>query len=104
VKGNFPVKLCTVVFAVMFVVQSSFAIGMWIKGNVTTVPWVQNNHRYVILGNVKFTIMDEAVAMEVVEKKDAVYKTEIDISDLRRGDDVLVQAEGNRIYQIEILR
>jgi hypothetical protein len=77
---------------------------MWIKGNVTTVPWVQNNNRYVILGNVKFTIMDEAVAMEVVEKKDAVYKTEIDISDLRRGDDVLVQAEGNRIYQIEILR
>jgi hypothetical protein len=48
--------------------------------------------------------MEEALVREVVEKKNAIYKPNTDLSEVRLGDNVQVQAEGNRIYQIQILR
>jgi len=56
------------------------------------------------VNSVKYTFMKEAVAQEVIEKKDATRKSGIDTGDSCPGDKVLVQMEGNPIYQIEILR
>lgn len=97
-------KYFLAILLVMFFVQSAFAIGMWSHGMVSRAPWYADNYRYMVVDNIQYTIMKDAVAQEVIKKNDADYKSEIDIEDIRRGDEILIQAEGNRIYQIEILR
>ncbi|WP_255580663.1 hypothetical protein [Desulfopila sp. IMCC35006] len=42
--------------------------------------------------------------MELEKKNDADGKSVIDIETIRQGAEILIQAKGNRIYQIEILR
>ncbi len=103
-KKSWTLKCCLALLTIMTLVQFAFAVGFWVPGKVTRAPWYDNNYRYMVVGNVKYTIMKEAVAREVIQKKDVVYKPGIDIGDIRRGDEVQVMAEGNRIYQIEILR
>ncbi len=88
----------------MALVHSASAIGFWLHGEVNEAPWYADEYRYMVVNEVKYTIMKDAVAQEVVSKKDAVYKSGMDIGAIRQGDEILIQAEGNRIYQIEILR
>jgi len=103
-KRCWAVKCFVTIFAVLFLLKTAFAIGFWVHGEVNKAPWSASNYTYMVVNNVKYTIMKEANIKEVIEKKDAVYKTGAGIRDIRRGDEVLLQAEGNRIYQIEILR
>lgn len=103
-KRCWALKCCITIFTVMVLVHSAFAIGSWIHGDVNKAPWYGKEYRYMVVNNIRYTIMKGAIAKEVITKKDSVYKTGIDINNIRRGDEVLVQAEGNRIYQIEILR
>lgn len=103
-KRCWSFKCCIATVTMMVLVHSAFGIGMWVHGKVNEAPWYAQNYRYMVVGKVKYTIMKEAVVQEVIQKKDAAYKTGVGIENIRRGDKVLIKAEGNRIYHIEILR
>lgn len=103
-KRWWALRCCTAIIILMVLGQSAFAIGLWRKGRVSEAPWYTNNHHYMAVNNVRYTIMKEAVAQRVTSKKDSVYKSGIDIELIRPGDEVLIQAEGNRIYHIELLQ
>ncbi len=102
-KRSWAFKCYMAILTVLLAAHSAFAIGMWVPGNVAKSPWYSDFH-YMVVDKVKYIIMEEAFAREVVEKNGVVDKSVIDIKDIRLGDKVLILAEGNRIYQIEILR
>lgn len=103
-KRYWAIKVCLTIFTVMFVCQFAYAIGVWVPGKVTAPPWNERNYSYIVVDNVKYTIMKEAVANMVYEKNGSIYKPYHKTEKIRRGDIVQVLVEGNRIYQIEILR
>lgn len=103
-KRYWAIKFCLIICTVMFFCQVAYAIGVWVPGKVTTPPWIAKNYSYMAVGNVRYTIMKEAVANIVYEKKGSIYKDYHKIEDIRQGDNVQILVEGNRIYQIEILR
>jgi hypothetical protein len=103
-KRYWAIKSGLTIFTVMFFCQLAYAIGVWVPGKVTEPPWNAQNYSYMVVGDVKYTIMKDTVSQIVFEKEGSIYKDYYKIEDIRRGDNVQVLVEGNRIYQIQILR
>lgn len=78
----------------------SHALGRWIGGNITQVPW-KSTYQYIKVNDVKYTIMKDIPVLEVYKKDGTINKKEISLSKLKNGDKVLLLVEGNRIYNIE---
>jgi hypothetical protein len=84
--------------------NNALAVGnYWIKGAVTKSPWTEK-YTYIQLDNVQYTIMKDTPAVSVYTRNGITSKDIIKISSIQRGDTLLINIEGNRIYQIEKLR
>jgi hypothetical protein len=92
-------------FIVFFFFLSSqvCAIGTWQEGVVTKAPWV-DQHTYIQIDKVKFTIMEGAKIVHSYQRKGATYKDRIGPQAIVNGDRLFYKNEGNRIYQIERIR
>lgn len=100
-------KMCVLVMLIVCLliapVGQIFAIGQWVKGTVTKSPW-HGTYTYLSMDDVKYTIMKDVKIMVVYKKNGAEYKDKIQLSAIYKGDSLLIQVEGNRIYQIEKIR
>ncbi|MFV0438916.1 MAG: hypothetical protein ACK5PS_16170 [Desulfopila sp.] len=79
------------------------AIGQWVKGKVTRAPW-RGTYTYIVVGTTRYTIMENAVVRLVYTENGAEGKEYIPLEKIRNGNEVLMQVEGNRVYQIEKMK
>ncbi len=82
----------------------ALAIGVWRGGLVTQQVWTERNLRRIVIDDVRYTIMPDAIIQYAYKSEGATYKKPLDASALRKGDEVIVRVEGNRIYEIERTR
>lgn len=81
--------------------QNAAAIGQWVGGKVTKVPWQENGYTYIQIGEVRYTVMKDVKLEFAYKANNMTVKEAIKLSNLRQGDSLIALAEGNRIYQIE---
>ena len=99
---RFVVKIgVAAVLLVALSMQNAAAIGAWVGGKVTKVPWQENGYTYIQIGEVRYTIMKDVKLEFAYKANNMTVKEPIKLSSLRQGDAIVALAEGNRIYQIE---
>ncbi len=79
---------------------SVWAIGMWVDGKVTRSPW-RDDGIYLQVNKVTYKVMPECEILRVYTVDRSDYKEEIAISAIKKGNKLLLLAEGNRVYKIE---
>ena len=94
--------LCTFLILIFF--QSAYGIGFWISGEVEKAPYHEDGFRFMQVDQIRYTVMEHAKIQKITRQDGAEYRTVIEIDAIRKGDEVLIQVEGNRIYQLEVLR
>ena len=76
------------------------AIGKWVDGKVTRAPW-KGAYTHIQVDDTRYTVMEHVVVRQVYTENGAEYKKYIPLKQVRVGNTVLMQVEGNRVYQIE---
>lgn len=103
-KNSAGVQLSLCTFLILIIFQPAYAIGFWINGEVEKAPYHEDGFRSIQVDQIMYTVMEQAKIQKITRQDGAEYKTRIDIDAIRKGDEVLIQVEGNRIYQIEVFQ
>ncbi len=82
---------------------SASARTVWISGTVTKGPWIEK-YRHIEVDNVKYTLMPNDVRIErLVQTYSGIWQREnVLFGDIREGQRIMINVQGNRIYQIVI--
>jgi len=96
-------KLVLTLFLLGISCQNAAAIGAWVSGKVTQVPWREKEYLHIGINHVKYTIMPKAKVEANYKVDRVIHKKTLDVLTLRLQNSVNALVEGNRIYQIETI-
>ncbi|GEM_PF-2412614 len=76
----------------------------WVSGIVTTSPW-KERHEHIRVNNVTYTLMPKIVNVTIRHQTDSGIWSEktMSLNDIRRGQKIMIRAQGHRIYQIIVI-
>lgn len=80
-----------------------FARAVWMKGTVTKTPWVDTATRIEIDKNI-YTLMlkDDKYERHYLDQSQTWHMEKWPITSLRVGQEVLIKADGRKIYELYV--
>lgn len=106
-KTKYLIKTYTLALCFFFILCSftinSLAVGFWQKGKITRAPW-KAQYTYVKVDKVKYTIMKGTTIYKRTKTDGAAMYDPIKLNELHKGDTITLKVEGNRIYNIELIK
>lgn len=100
-KRNFLIFFCVCIVVLSCTLCQGRQV--WTQGTVTKAPW-KNKHSYIKVDSRKYTFMPNAALVKRYSDYDETFhEKSVRYNKIRKGQKVLIRAEGCRIYQLKIL-
>ena len=88
--------------AILLLAASAMAHTHWHQGTVTKAPWLERYH-YIEIDNKVYTFMPEATLTLRKKNRHGDYDQKyVQWQQIKKGQNVLIDIQGRRIYQLTI--
>ena len=98
------ITVCLLIGSMMLLPTVSTAQAVWANGTITKSPW---HDRYIRIGvnDITYTFLNENIRIaQPYEVKPGMYnERKLTLRDLTVGQDVMIRAQGHRIYEIRVV-